>query len=243
MEIADRLKRFGLNHSEIVVYLYLLENGVSTPPIVSRGTKIARTNCYNILGELKNKGLIVDQIFGKRRAYIANDPESLIRALDAKKEAIQQILPDLRGLFTTQKNKPKIRFFEGLEQIKQIYTATLSAKQIYGFASMNKFLDVLGDFGLNYLKELTKRKIFFNDILSHTSREYGAPEMKAVLGGLYTFHILPAEYNDFPTDMILWDDNIALLTMTEPIFGTILTNKTMAATFRIMHSVMWRATQ
>ncbi|MDO8625862.1 MAG: helix-turn-helix domain-containing protein [Candidatus Magasanikbacteria bacterium] len=242
MVLQDQLKQLGLNHSEIVVYLFLLENGLSTPPIVSHGTKIARTNCYNILKELKNKDLVTEQAAGKRKAYLAHDPESLLHGLERKREIISQILPDLRGLFTTQKNKPKIRFFDGIEQVRQIYLASLEAKQIYGFTSMNQFLDVFKKPGLDYLTELAKRKIFFNDVLSHTSRAYGAPEMKKILGGLYTYHFLPPEYKEFPTDMIIWDDNIALLTLNEPVFGTILTNKTMANTFKIIHQVMWNAT-
>lgn len=242
MLLQDQLKQLGLNHSEITVYLFLLENGISTPPIVSRGTKVTRTNCYHILAELKNRDLITEQQLGKRKAYLANDPESLLHGLERKREIVAQILPDLRGLFTTQKNKPKIRFFDGLDQIEQIYMASLEAKKIYGFASMKQFLDVFPKFGTYYLKELAKRNIVFNDILSHSSRGYGAPEMKNALGGLYTFHFLPPEYKEFPTDMMIWDDNVALLTMTEPVFGTILTNKTLAKTFRIIHDVMWKAT-
>lgn len=242
MGLTEQLKQLGLNHSEITVYLFLLENGISTPPIVSRGTKITRTNCYHILNELKNRDLIAEQKLGKRKAYLAHDPESLLRGLERKREIVSQILPDLRGLFTTQKNKPKIRFFDGMEQIKQIYQMSLSSKEILGFTSMDKFLGFSGDFGEQYMRQAGQSKIIFKDVLSSSSRNMGAEKIKKIMGGYYDYRILPMEYKQFPTDMLIWGDNIALLTLNEPVFGTILTNKTLANTFRIIHDVMWRAT-
>ncbi len=239
MEVVQQLKQFGLNQSEIAVYLFLLENGVSTPPIVSRGTSIARTNCYNVLEELKLKGLVQEQESGKRKAYIARDPESLLLALEKKREVALRLVPDLRAIYTTQKNKPKIRFYDGIEQVKQIYKASLEAGQIYGFTSMEHFLKVFPDFGLVYLKEVAEHKIFFRDILSHSSRDSGAQQMKDIVGAYYDYRFLEAKYENFPTDIMIWNDNIAFLTLEEPIFGTIMTNKTLANTFKIMHDVMW----
>lgn len=241
MEVIQQLKQFGLNQSEISIYLFLLENGVSTPPIVSRGTSITRTNCYNVLNELKVKGLISEQETGKRKSYVARDPESLILSLDKKREIASRLVPDLRALYTTQKNKPKIRFFNGVKEVEQLYKISLSAKQIFGFTSMNLFLKAFPSFGTHYLEELARRKIFFKDVLSHRSRESGSEEIKNALGSYYSHKFLESKYGDFPTDIMIWDDNVAFLTFDEPIFGTIMTNKTLANTFKIMHEVMWNA--
>src|SRR5688500_528889 len=114
MDTNAELKQLGLHKSEIRVYLYLLEAGVSTPPQIAKGTSIARTNCYHILKELEDKGLIQQQASGKRKAYLARDPESIVAALEKKREAASRVVPELRELYTAQKNKPKIRFFKGL---------------------------------------------------------------------------------------------------------------------------------
>lgn len=242
MPINNQLKLLGLNNSEITVYLFLLENGLSTPPIVSQGTKISRSNCYNILAELKNKGLIAEQRHGKRKAYLANDPESLVRDLEKKRNVAISLLPDLRGLYTIQKNKPKIRFFDGIEQIKELYLLSLNSQQILGFASTNKLMSLMPDFYNYYNNEIKKRGIVFKDILTFSSKTKGAPEMKKAIGGLYSAGFLSANYGDFPTDMLIWNDNVALITLEEPIFGTLLTNKTMTNTFKVIHEVIWPIT-
>jgi sugar-specific transcriptional regulator TrmB len=89
MDLANQLKQAGLNISEIKIYIYLLENGLSTPPKVSQGTFVARTNCYNVLQSLKEKGLIEEQLIRSRKAYLASDPESIVRSLQKKKEVIE----------------------------------------------------------------------------------------------------------------------------------------------------------
>lgn len=238
MLLHDQLKLAGLNHSEILVYLYLLENGVSTPPQVARGTCIARTNCYNLLESLQEKGLIEEQALKKRKAYLATDPESLLRSLEKRKEAIQQVLPDLRGLYTTQKNKPKIRFYEGIEQIKEIYEQSLQSGKILAIGSTNQIEVVLPGYLTHYFSEVKKRGIVFQDIVSARSKTL-AEQSKALLKGWYEVKLVPPEYRDQPTDLLIWDNNIALLTLQEPVFGTILTSPLLTETFRILFELIW----
>ena len=139
MELQKALKELNLHRSEIKVYLYLLEQGLATPPRIAKSTNIARTHCYNILANLKDKDLIEEQAQGKRRAYIARDPEALFRSIERKREILQQILPDLRALHTLQKNKPKIKFYEGRKQIKEIYWQSLIAKKIDALGSTKPY--------------------------------------------------------------------------------------------------------
>lgn len=240
MDIYPQLKELGLSPSEGVVYLYLLENGLSSPPQIAKGTKIARTNAYHVLQSLKEKGLVEEQTQGKRKVYLASDPEALARSLERKKEAVNRLLPDLRALYTTQKNKPKIQFYDGLWQVEEIYRQSLSAKEIFGIGSTKQLSTIAPDFYTEYLKEIKNRGIIFKDILSGPSKEKGAPEMQAILMGLYDSKFIPQSYADFPTDILLWEDKIALINLTEPIFGTVLSNSPLAKTFSIIFDVMWK---
>ena len=53
-----QLKKLGLNNSEIKIYTYLLEYGVSTPTIISKKTLILRPNCYSVLDNLERMGIV-----------------------------------------------------------------------------------------------------------------------------------------------------------------------------------------
>ena len=157
MDIFKQLKELNLTDSEIKIYLFLLENGLNTPPKIAVGTKIARNNCYHILNSLKNLGLAEEHLQDKRKAYVASDPESLYRTLDKKREIVKNILPDLRGLYTRQKNKPKIKYYEGVEQIKEIYLSTLVSDKVMGIGSTKQLSDFLPEFYTHYLNEIKKK--------------------------------------------------------------------------------------
>lgn len=239
MELQKQLQNIGLTKSEATLYSYLLENGLSTPPQIAKGTGIARTNCYNILQSLKEQSLIAEQKAGKRKAYIANDPESLYAHIEERKQRIEEVIPDLRALYARHQNKPVIRFFDGFEEVKQVYHMIMSAEEVYGFGSTNELSRQGQQFYSKWLKDLKERNIVFYDILSFPSGEAAAPQMKEALKGLYDYKLMPKKYEDFPTDMLIWDDNIALLSLEEPVFGTVITNPTLAKTFRIIFKALW----
>ena len=240
MQIEKQLEELGLTESEIRLYLYLLKQGVSTPPQIAKGVGVARPNCYKILQSLKEKGLIEEQRKDKRKAYLASDPIALVQTLERRKEAMNKMLPDLRALYTTQKNKPEIRFYDGLEQVKQIFHQTLAAKEILGIASTKKLFALSPEFFDKYRQEIKKRGIDFRDILSHPSGEESGPKTKEELRGFYELKILPEKYGEISTDILVWDDNVALIVTDKPIFGTVLTNKHMAQTFRILFELSWQ---
>ena len=238
--IQSTLEAVGLTDTEIRLYLYLLENGLSTPPQIAKGTKMLRPNGYDVLRRLQEKGLIEEHKKGKRHAYTASDPVALVQAWERKKELLQQILPDLRALYTTQKNNPKIQFFDGLEQVKRIYDQTLSAQEVFGIASTGQLFATDPTFFKRYIQQLKKHNIVFHDILTHISLETAAPQMKDVLRGLYEMKFLPEEYKDVPVDILLWDDHIALIAVSEPIFGTVLTHAPINKLFRILFELVWK---
>jgi HTH-type transcriptional regulator, sugar sensing transcriptional regulator len=241
MSIQDQLKELSLTKSEIKIYLYLLEMGISTPPQIAKGTGIARTNCYNILSSLKDQGLINEQEKGNRKVYLASDPESLLRRVQKRKEVIEQLLPDLRALHTTQKNKPKIEFYDGFEQVKEIYLRATNTKKLMAIGSVKAFADRDTKFFLDFEKKLKSNGTHFQDLVTDTSSQIGIKETKKILKGLYDFRTLSNKYADSPTDILIWDNHIALITLEDPVFGTVITSELLARMFSYMFEMLWES--
>jgi sugar-specific transcriptional regulator TrmB len=233
------LRTIGLKKNEIEIYYYLLQNGLSTPPQIAKGTGILRTNCYNILQTLKEKDIIEEQKKGSRQIYLARDPEALKLTLQKKVEAVDRILPDLRALYTTQKNKPSFRFFEGFEEVKQIYDLTLNAEDIYATGSTDKLNELDPKFFKSYIKKVFNKKIIFYDLLPASAKQKSANMIKEITNSLYEARFLPEQYKENLTDLLIWDDNIALIALDEPIFGTVITNKSLAQTFKTLLKIIW----
>ena len=241
MEIKEKLQAIGLTRNEIDVYLFLLQQGLSTPPAIARGAGLQRTHCYNVLRALQTQGLISAQaVKQKRLAYVARDPRALSEIIHRKQELIDEILPDLSGLYTVNKNKPRIQFFDGREEVKAIYHLTLQAKEIFGIGSTSRMQEVYGDFFLSYQRKLKERNIVFHDILSHSSHRTSVGEIKAILKGLYEYKTLRPDEGEASMDILMWNGHLALISHDQPIFGTVITNPAAYKMFLLMFQALWK---
>ncbi|MEK7632933.1 MAG: helix-turn-helix domain-containing protein [Patescibacteria group bacterium] len=239
--IVRTLKNSGLRDNEIRVYLYVLEHGATTPPQIARGTKISRPNLYGSLQTLRERGLIDEQRKGSRKAYITIDPSVLVQVLEHRTEEMRQILPDLRGLYAAQANKPVIKYFEGAEQVKEIFYEMLEAKSVYGVASTKKLYDALGwDFFKKYVAKMKERGIVLHDILTQDSPETSAKTPIALLRGLYDMRMFPKGTEDIAVDILIWNDKVALISTDAPIFGTLIKNQAIASVMKMMFKLSWK---
>lgn len=234
----SELSDLGLSKAEINVYLYLLKQGLSSPAQVSKGTGIARPHCYSLLESLETQGLITSQkIKNKRQAYIARDPQALFETLKRKQETIERILPDLRDLHAANKNKPQIQYFDGKEEVKLIFKKVLEADEIFAIGSTAKMQETLGDFYKWAVTEVKKRNIILHDIVTGSSNETLSIS-KQILKGLYDGKILNKNEGEASMDILVWNNNIALISYDEPIFGTIITSEPFAQMFKIIHKAL-----
>lgn len=239
MDIQNELKKLGLKKSESKLYLYLLEKGASTPPNIAKGTGIARTNCYNLLRGLENKGMVQVQGAQKSKAYVARDPATLLTGLEQRMEAAKRIVPELRDFYTTQKNKPKIRFFSGWDEVKELYLLTLETEKLFAVGSTETIAKIDKKFLESYWHELASRKIIFDSVLMASAKSKTALEIKAVAGALRTDRFLPERFGDEPMDMFIWNDNIALIALSDPVFGTLITDAALVRVLKIMFGALW----
>jgi len=190
------------------------------------------------LNSLKEKDVIDEQLKAKRKAYIARTPESLKLRLERKLESVGRLLPDLEAIYTTQKNKPSFRFYDGWQEVKSIYDLSLEGKKIYALGSAERLITLDRDFFEKYIKNVKKQSIVFQDLLTADSVK-SADLIKNVENNDYNLKFLSNEYSENITDMLIWDDNIALISLEEPIFGTVITSKPLAGTLKTILQFIW----
>lgn len=160
MEIKAILEQFGLEGKKTDIYLASLELGSATVIEIAKKSSIKRTTCYDILLELEKEGLISETAKGKKRLFSGEDPENIYKKLREKESVFSEILPQLKSIYNIKGTKPKIRFYEGKEGLREVYNDTLkSSGEILAFVS-DAVIQVLGnDWAENYLKTRTKKGI------------------------------------------------------------------------------------
>ncbi|MDP3988611.1 MAG: helix-turn-helix domain-containing protein [bacterium] len=244
MNIHEQLRGIGMSDSEIKVYLFLLETGISSPPVIARNTKIARSNLHVVLKDLLNMGLVKRRLQNKRYLYIPTDPSITLHILDERRKAMESALYELTARYKSQKNKPVIKFYEGIQEIKHIFEELLEAKnkKVFGFTSTARLFELFPlYFQSRFQKELKRKEIYLRDILSYDSKETSAIETKQNTGWMYDYKILNKKYGELRSNILVWDDKVAVMTLEEPVFGTVTTSAALADTYRVQFNILWDA--
>lgn len=169
MEVKQILEQLGLEGRKADVYLASLELGGSSVIGIAKKSGIKRTTCYDILLDLKEKGLISETTKGKRMLYLGEDPEKIQKDLQKREKLFAEVLPQLKSIYNTAGNKPKIRFYEGKEGLREVYEDTLKySGEIVGFASED-VVRILGhDWAWDYMKRRKQKNLTARFIMPGT---------------------------------------------------------------------------
>jgi sugar-specific transcriptional regulator TrmB len=199
MEINKSLEKLGLIGKKADVYLAALELGKARVIEIAKKAGIKRTTCYDILMELEKMGLISETAKGKKRLFIGEDPEKIKKDLMAKQKAFDEILPELKSIHNIKGTKPKIRFYEGKEGLKEVYSDTLNyAGEMLAFASEDVVKILGNEWTQDYLKKRKERGLRVRAIMPATEiikKDYAARDReqlrvsKLIDPGKYPFSI------------------------------------------------------
>ena len=160
--ILEKLQKIGLTDREAKIYTSLLELGETNVQKISNKAKIKRTTVYNIINTLKEKGLTSTIIRKKRKYYIASDPRDLGYKLEERKQIINNLMPELLSISNLIDKKPKIKFFEGEEGLKEIYYDTLNYpdKPLWAWVTSDVWQILDENFRESYLRDRVKKGIW-----------------------------------------------------------------------------------
>ncbi|MHB8903970.1 MAG: TrmB family transcriptional regulator [Patescibacteria group bacterium] len=129
-KIYFSLREIGLSDKEIALYLAALNSGRSGMSALARQAGLKRTSAYVVFNSLKEKGLL-DSLDTKSGAkFIAKDPQYLLDKLKKESGAIAAILPELMALNNKKKNRPRITYYEGIDDYKRIMEECLHTPNI-----------------------------------------------------------------------------------------------------------------
>lgn len=169
MELKQILEQIGLTPHEAAVYLATLELGSGTTIQIAKKAQIKRTTCYDVLGDLKAKNLVFETIKVKKRLFVGENPEKLKESLKKKQSILFEALPQFRSIYNISGFKPKIRFYEGKEGLKEAYDDALRySGEILAFGSED-VRNILGEDWIEwYIKKRVRKGVRVRAVLPET---------------------------------------------------------------------------
>uniref|UniRef100_A0A7C4R2T7 Transcription regulator TrmB N-terminal domain-containing protein n=1 Tax=candidate division CPR3 bacterium TaxID=2268181 RepID=A0A7C4R2T7_UNCC3 len=237
--LEKELKELGFDEKEAMVYIALLELGPSPVAMIAKKTGIKRTGIYYDLENLREKGYISETVENKKKKYIAEEPERIKKIFQQRVERLNQIIPDLTNLATTNLSKPSVRYFVGKEGLKIMFLDSLELpkkSEILAFVSdePEKFLP---EFIKTYRAKRIKKKIIYKGIIKESKR---AKELKRHAKKLYfEFKLIPANIFDPKLEINIYGNKIVFASFEYELLGVMIESKIIADTMRQIFNLVW----
>ena len=231
------LLRVGFSKNEARVYVALLELGSSTVGQIAQKSRVYRTNVYDSLTSLSNKGLVNHIYKGKNRYFEAENPTKIETLLDEKKKTFQQILPKLLTMQNMAKSKERAHIYEGMQGIRLILEDELrDKKSIYAFGLPKDTADKMKNFIGSYHKRRIKLKIIQNHIYDENAKE----RIKYLNSLGYTkAKYMPKEENS-PATTTIYGNKVAFFIWTDSPFSVLIESERMAEAYIRYFKILWK---
>jgi len=244
--IENIFEVLDLNLVDVKVYEAALELGPTSVQSIARKAKIVRTTAYRSIDRLKEKGLMSVSVMGKKKYFVAEDPEKLINLTKDKSKQIQQakktlseILPKLKGIANTVSGKPKVRFYEGAEGLKSVYDETLNYRNILVHCMTEGWPKLIPDYLPEYLRQVQKRGIKTREVVETSPR--GNEYCRLYSSKNNKILQLPKKYKS-ETDYMIYGNKVAFLSYNRknPV-GIVVEDEEIVRHEKIHFEVMWKA--
>jgi sugar-specific transcriptional regulator TrmB len=230
--IQEALGALGLSEAEQQAYVALLELGEASVGQLAFKAKLKRPTTYLIVEALKMKGLVSMTKRGKKTLLIAEDPRKILDMLEERRRKVERVMPELLSLANNIDRKPTIRYFEGMDGIKDVYYDTLnySDQEMLSFYSdtyathfEERFFE---DF---YFAERKKKKIWVRAILPDqeiiqkliVNDVAHLRKTKIVPKGSYGINIEINMYGKRKIGIISFEEQFALIIESEKIYTSL----------------------
>jgi HTH-type transcriptional regulator, sugar sensing transcriptional regulator len=237
MEIPEILEKTGLNQKEALVYMALLELGTSSVEGIAKKAGTKRPTTYLILDELQRKGLASLVPRAKKTLYTAESPEQIISHLNRQQELVKRFLPNMLAIYNSKKEKPQILLFEGKHAVREVYEKMLRAKEVNIFCTIQDVMNIYPDLPQRLMQQTVEKKTKLRELLARTPRN--VEFAKSMTHSEYYEHRFAKPGQDFLTDNILFDNNIAFFSYEPHIFAVLIQSKTIYQSLRTLFELAW----
>ena len=240
------LTELGLDEKEERLYRALLELGTASVSEATKTAGIHRTLGYETLGGLEKKGLVTQVARRGKKCFIAEPPEKLVDYTEQQSKQwkqrtslAQEILPALSAQYRGIGTRPVVRYYEGVEGLKQIYEDSLTAKDmIRSYSAVETIKELMFDYAEKYFRRRAEKKIYIRAI---TKVSGYAVHLKQVQDRfMREIRLVPADKFNFTLERYIYNDKVAFMSFFNR-FGVIIESKDIADSEKYIFELAWQA--
>jgi sugar-specific transcriptional regulator TrmB len=232
------LEEIGLTANEAKTYLELSRAGSISAGNLAKRVDMHRSRMYEALDRLIRKGLVHFIELNNVKHYEAQQPEKLLELLNERKEHINKLIPEIKGIQSQPEITQKIHAYQGIGGIKTLLVETQKAKEYVVFGAPESSLKILGEtYWKNYNQKIRDNKIItkmiFDESLRNWSKEVSKINTKTKIRYL-------EKHFDNLTETFVFDDTVIIITWSAQPIGVLMKDNTIAKSYKQFFEMLWK---
>lgn len=145
MQVQKAIERLGYTRDEAKVYLATLGLGESHVSDIAKKVRHPLSSVQIIINRLHKDGLMNFYVRKRYKYWVAENPSRLIARLREREDAILSVMPQLEALRRVKDQKPRIKVFEGVDEVRLMHDDLLETKMhILGIIPWDDWVRLLG---------------------------------------------------------------------------------------------------
>ncbi len=249
MFLIKQLEQLGLTDKEAKVYKALLELGEATAQDLAIKSGVNRATTYVALESLMKKGLATSLAKKKKTYFIVETPLQILDLLYKQKEDIEsrigrakKLMPELENLAQMTSERTMVKFYQGKEGVGLIQKDIIKSrpKQVLSIWNINLVLAAFPYSPDDHRQKRLKQKINTRTIAVYDPK-LPVPKMPVFKGEDRRY--LPANKFPFSSDITIYDNKAALLTVKDKLMGVIIDDNYISQSLSSLFELAWLGAQ
>lgn len=245
--LDKELQKLGLSDKEAKVYLSSLELGPSPVQVIAQKAGVNRATTYVMIESLISRGLMSSFEKGKKRYFTAESPDQLMTLLkkeeaeiETKIKQLEDVIPELKMVFSTADEKPKVRFFEGIEGLNAIRDDVVNSKaeSIEEVVSLDEYYKIFPPSSKEIREDFRRRTKDIPTKVIYTSKKGKFLSSK---DGKVERRFIPQEKFSFSTEIVIYGNKVSISVCRGRIVGVILENRDISDSVRAIFNLVWES--
>ena len=193
-----------------------------------------------LVTKIKEKGSVA-RFFPAHPSVLQDRIEAQQKSAERAAATLKSVLPDLSSLYNLATGRPGIRFYEGMDGVREVLFNSLSSKDtIYTYADMETVDGYVGDINEEYVRARLKKGVAKKLLVPDTPA--ARAELLQNTSELTEIRLIPNK--DAPplhAAMEIYDGKISYVTFTKDMLvGTIISDPAIYSLHRFLFEEQWK---
>ena len=252
---STALKNLGVKGGAQKVFEYLVQNGISPVTKIAEAINTPKSSIYDSLSELSQHGLIIEYRENRSKEYGAISKDQLKDVISNKIKNIKSSEESLLSFMNSIPEKmgsvkPKIKFYVGLEGIRQAFRDTTwnnRCKETFLMWPTKDMIDILTpEFSKWHSEQRLKFNVMMYIIRKHSDRKMDKDSIPLLeSSGWKTDREIKyaPKKEDWNMSYWIYDDKCLFASSSGEHFAFVVHSKEFAQMMTLLWRQMWNASE